>query len=131
MDGFSATAQEGVGKEYIVSGLTGNDKVTGIALSCNTEAGNAGDYDINAIWTSAPAWYEVVVVKGKYTIKPQEIDVTVKDQTLLFGEKLNQDAYTLSDESVKKDGEKWSDIFSLDYAVAAWANAQGEVLSTA
>ena len=123
-----ATAEEN--EDYIVSGLTGNDKVEGITLSCNTGEGNVGEYDIDATWTSVPEWYQVVVVKGKYSIEPQEIEITVKDQTLLDGQALDQTAYEIKS-GEKKSTDNWDEIFKLDYVDAAWADAQGKAKATA
>ena len=117
------------GADYIVSGLTGNDQIEGIILSCDTGDGNVGEYDINATWTSAPEWYQVVVVKGKYSIEPQVIEITVKDQTLLDGQALDQTAYEIKS-GEKKSTDKWDEIFKLDYQDAGWAE-DGKAKATA
>ena len=120
---WSTTPKEGV--DYMVSGLSGDDKITGIKLS-RVPGDDVASYDINATWDaeSVPAYYNnVVVVKGKYTITPAEITVTPQDQILLVGDALDQDAYEATG---KKDGEDWGDIFKLDFKAGIDTNADGK-----
>jgi hypothetical protein len=120
--------------DYIVTGLSGTEKLTKApTLSC-THTDVVGEYTIDISGAEAPAGYEsIVYATATFKINARPITVVANPQSLKVGDgaaKIDQTAFKIgntdADEGLK-DGDEASEVFSLTFNDAVAVNGEGKL----